>query len=285
MSDLTVVQNFLLSGVAAAVSKTVASPFKNVKQIQQARNIVLQSDQFDNDKIPDYLLTDDWFPVLMYNIVQDKGISGLFAGNLMGIARYFPTQMLNFMFKNKIKSIFKSSKNDGYAMKLSKNVAAGGVAGAISLLFVYPMDTMYEKQSVNYYYNQDDETDKKEQEQSFISKYYSGIGISIVGIIVYRGIYFGLYDILSANIKTDNPKQKYAMGYAVTVCAGLISYPLDSIRRRQMLTGENVNDAYCNIVQQNGIISLWDGAMLNIFRGMIGAFALSIYNNYIVKKT
>lgn len=54
--------------------------------------------------------------------------------------RYFPTQALNFAFKDKIKALFKSSKDESYGMVFSKNIASGGAAGAMSLFFVYSLD-------------------------------------------------------------------------------------------------------------------------------------------------
>jgi solute carrier family 25 (adenine nucleotide translocator) protein 4/5/6/31 len=36
--------------------------------------------------------------------------------------------------------MFKSKKSDSYALKFSKNIAAGGAAGAMSLCFVYSLD-------------------------------------------------------------------------------------------------------------------------------------------------
>lgn len=54
--------------------------------------------------------------------------------------RYFPTQALNFAFKDKIKALFNPKKSDPYATAFAKNVLSGGAAGAGSLVFVYSLD-------------------------------------------------------------------------------------------------------------------------------------------------
>ena len=54
--------------------------------------------------------------------------------------RYFPTQALNFAFKDTIKAAFGTSKNASYAEKFGKNILSGGVAGSMSLTFVYSLD-------------------------------------------------------------------------------------------------------------------------------------------------
>merc|ERR1712130_879287 len=52
----------------------------------------------------------------------------------------FPTQALNFAFKDQIKSLFKTSKDAPQALKFGTNIASGGFAGTLSLLFVYSLD-------------------------------------------------------------------------------------------------------------------------------------------------
>jgi solute carrier family 25 (adenine nucleotide translocator) protein 4/5/6/31 len=44
------------------------------------------------------------------------------------------------MFKDEIKKMFKFEKTDPYMIKFYKNVASGGAAGAMSLVFVYSLD-------------------------------------------------------------------------------------------------------------------------------------------------
>lgn len=66
--------------------------------------------------------------------------------------------------------------------------------------------------------------------------------------------------------------------------AGIASYPLDTIRRRMMMTsGEKVHyngmlDAGRQIVKAEGVASLFKGAGANILRGVAGAGVLSMYD-------
>lgn len=55
--------------------------------------------------------------------------------------RYFPTQALNFAFKDTFKRVFcpYNPKEDPVKFFLG-NLASGGAAGAASLCFVYPLD-------------------------------------------------------------------------------------------------------------------------------------------------
>lgn len=60
---------------------------------------------------------------------------------MANIIRYFPTQALNFAFKDRYKQIFvKHSPKQDFWKFFAENLASGGAAGATSLLFVYPLD-------------------------------------------------------------------------------------------------------------------------------------------------
>ena len=61
---------------------------------------------------------------------------------------------------------------------------------------------------------------------------YSGISISLIGIVAYRFAWFSLYDV----VKHSNPRPKsrfaeFGASQLVTLAAGLASYPFDTIRR------------------------------------------------------
>lgn len=74
-------------------------------------------------------------------IPQETGFLSFYRGNLANVIRYFPTQALNFAFKDKFKAFFLGGvPPDAFWRQFVGNLAAGGAAGATSLLFVYPLD-------------------------------------------------------------------------------------------------------------------------------------------------
>jgi len=112
---------------------------------------------------------------------------------------------------------------------------------------------------------------------------YRGFVISAVGIFIYRGLYFGLYDSLKPLIPANASGfvSNFFLGWAVTNLAGLASYPIDTIRRRMMMTsGEAVKyrssvHAFTDIMAKEGTMSFFKGAGANILRGIAGAGVLS----------
>jgi len=82
----------------------------------------------------------------------------------------------------------------------------------------------------------------------------------------------------------DSFVASFFLGWAITIGAGLASYPLDTIRRRMMMTsGEAVKyksswAAFNEIVQKEGTKSLFKGAGANILRAIAGAGVLAGYD-------
>lgn len=127
-------------------------------------------------------------------------------------------------------------------------------AGATSLLFVYSLDyvrTRLANDSKNAksggerQFNGMLDVYKKTLASDGIAGLYRGFGPSVLGIIVYRGLYFGMYDsikpVLLVGPLEGNFLASFALGWTVTTGAGIAAYPLDTIRRRMMMTSGEVS--------------------------------------------
>merc|ERR1712036_115803 len=112
---------------------------------------------------------------------------------------------------------------------------------------------------------------------------YRGFAISCVGIFIYRGMYFGLYDTLKPMLIGEGGSafMSFFLGWAVTIVSGLMSYPIDTIRRRMMMTAgtgvfyKSSIDCGMQIMKNEGFMSLMKGAGANILRGVAGAGVLA----------
>ena len=180
------------------------------------------------------------------------------------------------------------------------NMASGGAAGATSLMFVYPLDFARTRLAA------DVGKGKKGGEREFnglvdcLQKIYKSDGaiglyrgfvISVVGIIAYRASYFGMFDtgkvFLFEDIKKANFFAMWAFAQAVTVSAGIASYPLDTVRRRLMMqsgrTGADIMytgtmDCFRKILKNEGGKAFFKGSLSNVLRGTGGALVLVFYD-------
>jgi solute carrier family 25 (adenine nucleotide translocator) protein 4/5/6/31 len=82
----------------------------------------------------------------------------------------------------------------------------------------------------------------------------------------------------------DNFLASFLLGWGITTGAGLASYPIDTVRRRMMMTsGEAVKykgslDCFAQILKNEGVNSLFKGAGANILRAVAGAGVLAGYD-------
>jgi len=234
-------------------------------------------------------------------IIKDEGFVSLWRGNMANVLRYFPTQALNFAFKDTFKKLFPWRKEkDGYGLWFCGNMASGGLAGAASLLFVYSLDYARtrlandakgsKKGGGERQFNGLVDVYRKTLATDGVAGLYRGFMVSVTGIVVYRGFYFGLFDTLKP-MTVDQIQagawasfaMSFALGWIVTVASGLASYPLDTVRRRMMMTsGEAVKykgsfDCFQQVIAKEGWKSLFKGAGANILRGVAGAGVLALF--------
>merc|ERR1712179_506362 len=211
-------ENFMLSGVAAAVSKTAAAPIERVKLLVQNQGEMLKQG----------ILTEPYKGVVdcTTRTLKTEGILPFWRGNLANVIRYFPTQALNFAFKDTIKALFKTPKDAPQYEKFAKNILSGGCAGSMSLTFVYSLDyartrLANDAKSKNgtRQFNGLIDVYVKTLKSDGIQGLYRGFSISAVGIFIYRGMYFGMFDTLSPIIvgKDGNVGISFLLGWAVTV--------------------------------------------------------------------
>ncbi|ELW66450.1 ADP/ATP translocase 2 [Tupaia chinensis] len=135
MTDATVsfTKDFLAGGVAVAICKTAVVPiewFKLLVQVQHASKWITTDKQYEG------------IIECVVHIPKEQEVLSFWRGNLANVIRYFPTQALNFAFKDKYKQIFLGGvdKRTQFWCYFAGNLASGGATGATSLCFVYPLD-------------------------------------------------------------------------------------------------------------------------------------------------
>lgn len=285
-------KDFIAGGVSAAVSKTAVAPIERVKLLLQVQHVSKQIAEADRYKgIVDAFV----------RIPKEQGFAAFWRGNLANVIRYFPTQALNFAFKDKYKMVFLGGvdKHTQFWRYFAGNLASGGAAGATSLCFVYPLDFARTRLAADVGKGGKDGAREftglgnclsKVYKSDGLTGLYRGFGVSVQGIIIYRASYFGFYD--TARGMLPDPKNtplviSWAIAQTVTTVAGIISYPFDTVRRRMMMqSGRAKADmlykgtlhCWATIAKQEGGSAFFKGAFSNVLRGTGGAFVLVLYD-------
>jgi len=278
-----------LGGVSAAISKTAVAPIERIKLLLQTQdaNAKITSDK-KYKGIMDCLV----------RVPKEEGVSAFWRGNLANVIRYFPTQALNFAFKDTYKKVFCpfNPKTDFWKFFFG-NLASGGAAGATSLMVVYPLDFARTRLAAD--------VGKGPAERQFagltdclgkiyrsdgLKGLYQGFGVSVFGIIIYRACYFGGYDTLKRVLFQEGKTSilfKFMIAQIVTGVSGLVSYPLDTVRRRLMMQSGRKDvmytgtfDCFRKVYKNEGGRAFFKGAFSNILRGMGASLVLVLYDEF-----
>ena len=149
------IKNLIAGGIAGMIAKTIVAPIDRIKILYQ-----VSSTPFHLKDVP----------IVISRIIQEEGLIALWKGNTATMIRVFPYAGIQFMIFNKLKSYsyrddddyhdddgciedkrsnnINNNKNEN---KINNNVhrgnmtpieslLAGSTAGAVSVLFTYPLD-------------------------------------------------------------------------------------------------------------------------------------------------
>eukprot|EP00668_Euglena_longa_P015267 GGOE01019324.1.p1 GENE.GGOE01019324.1~~GGOE01019324.1.p1 ORF type:complete len:373 (+),score=136.16 GGOE01019324.1:77-1120(+) len=286
-------RDWLIGACAAAISKTAVAPIERVKLLlqTQAANAKVMA-----GAVEPYKGALDCFA----RVVREQSIWALWRGNLANVLRYFPTQAFNFMFKNQIRALFPVfDASTRFWSFFASNVLSGSIAGVLTVFIVYPLDYARTRLAADLSKHSEDSEFRglfdclaKTIQQHGCSAVYQGFQISIYGIFVYRGVYFGLYDTAKGLLGLAPTTSalhmfllKWSIAQSVAITAGLICYPFDTVRRRLMVQVGADEQLYKGtfhcfqvIRQQEGCGGFYKGALSNILRGLGAALVLVLYD-------
>ncbi|KAA8493919.1 ADP,ATP carrier protein [Porphyridium purpureum] len=276
-------------GTAGGISKTLVAPIERVKLLLQTQDA---NPRIKSGEIPRYTGIANCFT----RVSAEQGFLSFWRGNTANVIRYFPTQAFNFAFKDTFKKMFPkyNPKTESFKFFLT-NIASGGAAGAASLLIVYPLDFARTRLAADVGKSHEREFSGlldclgKTVKRGGPMALYQGFGVSVQGIIVYRGAYFGLYDtakgMLFEDEKSASVLAKWVVAQVVTSLSGVISYPFDTVRRRLMMQAggkekmyNGTMDCWKKIYVNEGLNAFFKGALSNVLRGAGGALVLVMYD-------
>ena len=279
----------LMVGGSIAVT-TLLAPIERVKLLLQCQNEMVRSGRLDK---PYNGIID-----CARRTIKNEGFLSLWRSNLVNLALHLSTSTLTIVLKEGIKHVepLQIKKNDDISMKMGKNIAQSLSAGTLSMLLVYSLDYCRNRLACDVLSS---EKGAKRQYSGIIDVYrktlaadgirglYRGFVVSCLGIIVYRGLYFGLFDTFKPVVTgggSGSVLELMLLGYSVTFAAGMLAYPFDTVRRRMMMrSGEPVKykgaiDCTEYILKNEGFMSLMKGFSINLIKGVLAPVLLIIYD-------
>ncbi|XP_042416993.1 mitochondrial adenine nucleotide transporter ADNT1-like [Zingiber officinale] len=289
-SFMSICKSLVAGGVAGGVSRTAVAPLERLKILLQVQN-------------PHYIQYNGTIQGLKY-IWRSEGFIGLFKGNGTNCARIIPNSAVKFFTyeqaSREILWLYRwQSGNEDAQLTPVLRLGAGACAGIIGMSSTYPMDMVRGRITV--------QTDKSPRqyrgmihalatiyrEEGFRSLYRGWLP-SVIGVIPYAGLNFGVYESLKDWLIKTNPyglaedselniSTKLACGATAGIAGQTFAYPLDVIRRRMQMVGwkdagtivtgqgkskapleyNGMVDAFRKTVQNEGFRALYKGLVPN----------------------
>ncbi|KAL7166477.1 hypothetical protein ACSBR2_037197 [Camellia fascicularis] len=288
-------RDLIAGALMGGVVHTITAPIERTKVILQTQesniNIVAEPHRKFKGMVDCIVRT-----------VREEGVLSLWRGNVSSVLRYYPSVALNFSLKDLYKNILRSgnSQESHFVSGPSSNFIAGGAAGCTTLVIIYPLDIAHTRLAAD--------LGRPEARQfrgisHFLSTIYkkdgirgiySGLPASLHGMVIHRSLYFGGFDTIKEMMSEESKPEvalwkRWVAAQAATTSAGLISYPLDTVRRRIMMQSgldqpmyRSTLDCWRKIYQTEGVASFYHGALSNAFRSIGAAAILVLYDE--VKK-
>merc|ERR1712187_805730 len=232
---------------------------------------------------------------------SEQGFGAFWRGNFTNCIRYFPTQAFNLSFKDSIKKLFpKYNAKTQFTQFFAVNMASGGMAAAGSLCIVYPLDYARTRLASDVGSGKKtfsgllDCLKKTATGPQGPAGLYAGFGVSLAGIIPYRGFQLGAFDTLVGLNPFKDDKgmlgivSTFAAAQSAIIAGAGISYPFDTVRRRLQMQAEKPKEEHIyagtmdclkKIAAEEGIAAgLYKGFIANALRSVGGALVLVLYD-------
>lgn len=223
--------SFIIGAFSGILSRTCVAPFERLKVLDQRNPTSIN------------------YRAEIRRIIAEDGLLAFWRGNLTNCIRVTPSSAIQYGSFDHIQKIFPDK------------FVAGGMVGTVAMFCCYPLD-----------YSRSRLTVQRGKENIKLSKFiinsvmqngiqsvYKGIGFSLFATVPYNALSFGMYDcftpmiekyrknhmtlldhakLSSSDSKSFNAQDKLIAGLISGWTTGVLTYPLEVIRRRMQLRGQ-----------------------------------------------
>jgi len=286
--------NFALGGVSGTVAKTITAPIERIKLLIQVQDA---NPKIVSGEVPRYTGIMD----CGRRVLAEQGMIRFWDGNFANCIRYFPTQAFNLAFKDQFKLMFPKYKpKEDFLKFFGANLVSGGLAAGCSMCIVYPLDFARTRLASDVGSGKKTFTGifdclkKTAAGPKGVAGCYAGLGVSLQGIIAYRGIQLGTFDTITGLNPYRSDKgllgavSTFAAAQSAIICGMMPTYPFDTVRRRLQMQAERPRETWLydgamdcvkKIARDEGAIAgLYKGLWANVIRSVGGALVLVLYD-------
>lgn len=273
--------------VGQTVARTLVAPFDRVKYLLQCQGELLRLGRTDRPFLGAY--------ECFRRLATIEGASSFFRGNVTHIASILPTAFAQAFIGMPVQRAVFETLSPQTAAAYTAATFASGIAGALASSVVsYPFDMVRFRLACDvkafdtapYLYRSAREFVMHSNIVENPQLMYRGLGLYLCGSVFYRASYLWMFDLVTrfvtpadindANVPLAVVAQQTIAGYGILAAATMWMYPLDTVRRRLMLSVNHYGLEYQSvmhcvqaIVREEGLAALYRGASFALVRGAV----------------
>jgi len=202
------------------------------------------------------------FPLTLY---KQYGLAPFFRGNLAKLLRFIPAKCVEKIFsaiEEKNNEMKDPNVKPGIMRRVMNCILSPGIGGTVlSVVSLFPFDvvkTLMVHDFAEEKYNGFGQCLSLVVHERGFMGLFSGLIACFLNILVYRLLEYYLNIVLREYLKRQ---QTFTSGLVITFISGLIAYPFDTIRRIQIINGDNFTSAARFIYNTRGFTGFFSGSL------------------------
>lgn len=209
---------------------------------------------------------------------------------------------LTFSVKDRFKQVFAPPREARRRERLAAAFLSGGAAGAATTSVFYPLEFLRTRLALDvggkntierlYPRGMRDVLERTLAREG-VTGLYKGFGVALGGVVLFRALHLGGYDYAKDEMGKRGEQtiwKRFFIAQLVSVASGTVCYPIDTVRRRLMMTAgkkkdkvlyANARECVAYIYSTEGVSGFFRGLAPNVVRsGLGGAFLLVSYDEF-----
>jgi solute carrier family 25 (mitochondrial adenine nucleotide translocator), member 4/5/6/31 len=285
---------FGISIISASISKSISAPFDRCLLLIQTQdaNVLVRSAQVNRFK--GYL-------DCLFRLKAEQGLKSLWRGNVVGIVSHIPSSLMRPFAKDLILSILPQySSRQEFGKYLLSQMGSGALGALICVGVSYPFTIIRNRLAMDMSLSKQEFKGAMDCLKKITNGpngwlgLYKGMGVSVIGVIPYRGCYLGMYEVF----RDMNPWKKetgsaaivsrFVFAQMTTLTAACVSYPFTVVcHRLQMQSDKNKENrvysgalnCFTKTMKEEGLRGLYKGFSMQLFLSISPALVLVAYDS------
>eukprot|EP01083_Nonionella_stella_P017799 49875_1 len=244
------IQNVFLYITKVLLYKTVSSPFKASHLISQSKNAIMESHAQRNDCMGQI----SFFQTLLFRKLY---------GNIYDVIRALCMHQSSDLCHN-IQNMNKVRMNDW--------VYIHAIRWSFVSFVSYPFSTTYIKYMLDF-----NNSSTYNQPPTKLTHLWSGYLTSVMDSFVHCILYYKVVKGLEKELVREDQNyklKKVLIKYISMGITNIVTYPFDTIRKRQMITNQGFEESLDSITLNYGWMSLYDGLPMYLLKSLVSQLCI-----------